>query len=183
MPRVRVKVSPNPVRTIEPSELQNVQQAQPVQAVEPIPQPTEVPAQNRSATPKGLLITRRALVGSLAALLIVTTSVFLYSKRERPDNPSGTLGVSQTLPGATAEAQQYYDAINQYVELPSGEAPTVLNISDANEVKRDNAALSDINNGDKMLFFKKSRKLVVYRPSTKKVIAVVSLAAPAAVNQ
>lgn len=116
---------------------------------------------------------------AIAALLLVGFYA-AYSNRERPGGPSGTLGTSQTLPGATSEAQTYYNEISPYVELPRDEAPTVLNISNAEEVKKDNAALTDIKNGDKMLFFTKSRKLVVYRPATKKVVAVVSLAAPAA---
>lgn len=54
---------------------------------------------------------------------------------------SSTLGASQTIPGASVEAQQIYNEISKSVVLPEGEAPTVLNISDAEAVKKDNAAL------------------------------------------
>lgn len=195
MPRVRVKVAPKPVRTIDVSEsyfANQAAQAQPEPVASPAPahsgastgglhQRPEEQTTSRNPAPRGLFITRKGLVTAVAAILLTIGLLTIYSKREQPttDNP-GTLGTSQTLPGATPEAQRYYNEISAYVELPEGEAPTVLNVSDANEVKKDNAALSDIRNGDKMLFFTKSRKLVVYRPDTKKVVAVVSLALPAA---
>jgi hypothetical protein len=128
---------------------------------------------------QGIFISRRKIVSVAIAALLLVAGLTAYSKRERPLDPSGTLGASQSLQGATSEAQQYYNEVSPHVEVPAGEAPTVLNVSDAEAVKKDNAALTDIRNGDKMLFFAKSRKLVVYRPSTKKVVAVVSLATPA----
>ena len=190
MARVRVQQVPEPVKTIQvPQAAPDVRPPAPVdphtarehnapQQQQPYypPQQTDQAAVMPS---QGIFISRRKMLWAAAAVLVVVGLYTAYTNRERPQAP-GTLGTSQELPGATTEAQAYYNEISPHVELPAGEAPTVLNVSDAEEVKKDNAALTDIKNGDKMLFFTKSRKLVVYRPATKKVIAVVSLAAPAA---
>lgn len=134
-----------------------------------------------TAPSQGIFISRKKIVWLVIAVLLISGALLAYSKRERPGaNPSGTLGAAQTVQGSNSEAQRYYNEISPYVEVPTGEIPTVLNVSDAEAVKKDNAALTDIKNGDKMLFFAKSRKLVVYRPGTKKVVAVVSLANPSA---
>jgi hypothetical protein len=168
--RVRIQIKPEAVEPIE--------QPEPVQFD---PQHTERPNSLHQETAvtmptQGIFISRRKAVWTAIIALLTVGLITAYVNRERPVLPAATLGTSQELPGATTEAQQYYNEISPYVELPSGEAPTVLNVSDAEAVKKDNAALTDIKNGDKMLFFTKSRKLVVYRPSTKKVVAVVSLA-------
>lgn len=184
MARVRVQQIPQPVKTIQAP--QSVPDVRPPAPGSPHtvpeysapehhqPQPT---AQTAVMPSQGIFISRRKALWAAAAVLVVVGLSAAYANRERPQTP-GTLGASQELPGATTEAQAYYNEISPHVELPAGETPTVLNVSDADEVKKDNAALTDIKNGDKMLFFTKSRKLVVYRPSTKKVVAVVSLATP-----
>lgn len=188
MARVRVQQVPEPVKTIQvPQAAPDVRPpapAGPHNAPEygaPEQQPYYPPQHTAQAAvipSQGIFISRRKMLWAAVAVLVVVGLATAYANRERPQTP-GTLGTSQELPGATTEAQAYYNEISPHVELPAGEAPTILNVSDAEEVKRDNAALTDIKNGDKMLFFTKSRKLVVYRPATKKVIAVVSLAAPA----
>jgi hypothetical protein len=81
------------------------------------------------------------------------------------------------------EATKLTEEIGKHVELPVGEAPTIALISDADKVKTDNPALSDIKNGDKMLFFTRARKVVIYRPSTQKVVVVLSIADPTAIDQ
>lgn len=147
----------------------------PSQANNPVRQTVAAPAN------QGIFISRKKIVWLMIAVLLIAGALLAYAKRERPGtNPSGTLGTAQTVQGGNSEAQRYYNEISPYVEVPAGEVPTVLNVSDAEAVKKDNAALTDIKNGDKMLFFAKSRKLVVYRPGTKKVVAVVSLANPSA---
>jgi hypothetical protein len=140
-------------------------------AYSPAP-PSEVSAM--TIPTQGIFLSKKTVMWSIGFLLIAAGLLVAYSNRERPVSPSGTLGTSQT----PTEAEGYYQEISKYVEVPANETPTVLNVSDAEAVKKDNAALSDIKNGDKLLFFTKSRKLVVYRPSSKKVVAAVSLAAP-----
>jgi hypothetical protein len=196
MARVRVQQTPEqPVRTITvPQAASDADLAQPVVASLPVHQPAPVypdsaqpaeqsyyPVQQADASvmaipTQGIFITRKTVMWAVALILVMLALAVAYANRERPAGPSGTLGTSQ----APTEAEGYYQEISKYIEVPANETPTVLNVSDADAVKKDNATLSDIKNGDKLLFFTKSRKLVVYRPSSKKVVAAVSLAAPAA---
>jgi hypothetical protein len=176
--RLRVKVpSPEPVRTIEMP--QTYGQQPPRHSQQPV-QGAYHHATSPAVTTQGVYVSKSKLIWLIVLILLIVGLFTAYVNREKSANePFGTLGTSETTQNGATEAQQYYNEISKYVELPTGEMPTVLNISDAEEVKKDNAALTDIKDGDKMLFFTKSRKLVVYRPSSKKVVAVVSLAAPA----
>lgn len=176
----KIPPQPRPVASPHPGYgvAQGAKARHPSQAVHNYPAQQARPA---APQPQGIFISRKKIVWTIILVLVIAGGLTAFTKRERPAaDHTSTLGTSQTLPGATQEAQGYYNEISPHVEVPTGEAPTVLNVSDADAVKKDNAALTDIKNGDKMLFFTKSRKLVVYRPGTKKVIAVVSLAAPTA---
>lgn len=198
MVRVRVQQTPQqPIRTITvPQAVNDVVTPEPIVTTLPVHQPvpaysepTEAAEQAYYPTPQseasamamptqGIFLSKKTVMWASGLVLIVVVFLVAYSNRERPASPSGTLGASQ----APTEAEGYHQEISKYVEVPANEIPTVLNVSDADAVKKDNAALSDIKNGDKLLFFTKSRKLVIYRPSSKKVVAAVSLAAPPAIT-
>lgn len=207
MPRVRVKVPVEP-KIIEYASAQTRQVSvaydepvQPVavaeQTMDEAPQPTSAEIVQTAepiaamATPqavftqpntnaRGITLTPKmvALIG-VTILVVFLFTIGIVRKGNSKNGATGTLGASTSN---ITEADRYYQEVSKYVELPVGELPTVANISDADKVKAENAVLGDIKNGDKMMFFTKSRKVVVYRPSTKKVVVVVSLAAPGAQN-
>lgn len=81
----------------------------------------------------------------------------------------------------TNSSQKVEDIVAQLaksVELPANETPQMRTIEDASKFTQQNPSLSDIKNGDLLLFFEKSQKVVVYRPSTKKAVVVVTLSQP-----
>lgn len=165
MARVRIKV---PFEQIEEGN-------------QPAPSSTSVSEQSsgqlsgRKPTGSVTLSRRTLLIASACFILILILAVRI--DRDGTDK-TGNNSTSTTVSSADSEAQKYYDEVSKFIELPSNEKPQILNVSDANKVKQDNMALADIEDGDKMLFFTKSRKLVVYRPSTKKIVAAISLTPP-----
>lgn len=188
MPRVRVLV---PVET--PKAVQAAIDEHQSRALQVAPQPT-VPepvlaapvevtkeaepllssyVETEQAEPSGIHLSRRS-IGVIAASFLIFSLFAVGVAINIGREPSDKSVAIQAL----TDEERYYQEVSKLVELPEGQTPQVLNISDSEAVKKDNVALGDIKNGDKMLFFTQARKVVVYRPNTKKVVAVVSLAAP-----
>lgn len=190
MPRVRVKVPSEP-KIVEWTPDTPVEAAPPQPVIQqPVPQAIEQPAAPEPPSPPELQesypqvtpaiqgaprFSPRAVVALVVGITIISLFGVGIAKNHGPDDPKGTLGANTS---GQSEEQQYYNEVSRIVELPDNQLPRVVNISDAELVKKDNVALGDIKNGDKMLFFTQARKVVVYRPTTKKIIAVVSLAQP-----
>lgn len=80
--------------------------------------------------------------------------------------------------GGDKQVSQIVSVLAKSVELPTDEVPESRIIEDASKFTEQNPSLSDIKNGDMLLFFPKSQKVVVYRPTTKKAVVVVKLAQP-----
>lgn len=64
--------------------------------------------------------------------------------------------------------------VGKLVELPAGETPTVATVSDLAPLK-DEPFFKEAEIGDKVLIFSTSKKAILYRPSTNKVITVAPL--------
>lgn len=113
---------------------------------------------------------KRILIG-LAVLLLLIFVTNLLQDRNR---------LQQELEnkGSSVESSEIVKILSKSVELPTDEEPEVRTIDDASKFTEQNPSLSDIKNGDMLLFFAKNKKVVVYRPSTKKAIVVVTLAQP-----
>lgn len=189
MARVRVKVTNDPkVIEVSPEQLiQNVPEPIPTTHETNTPEPvtssvqsSAMPSEPQTISKNGITLSKRALIGmaSVSLILVFFLSAILISKNHSSGQP-------KTLGSATqeTEAQSYYNAVSKIVELPTDELPTVANVADAQKVKEQNSVLTDVKDGDKMLFFAKARKVVVYRPSSQKVVAAVSLAQPDATTQ
>lgn len=179
MARIRIKVPTEPKVIEMPDHLtEHIAPDQPSDTPylpeSTVPQ-TPTPVANNTPKPTGIMLSKRLLVilsVGMTILLLFLTGVIL-SQRNSSQTPK-TLGVVTDQ----SEPQRYYDSVSNFVELPTNELPTVANVSEAEKVKAQNSAFTDVKNGDKMLFFVKSRKVVVYRPDTNKVVAVISLAVP-----
>ncbi len=191
MPRVRVKMPAEPKVIEYPAELvaestpvlkAAEQMASPTQtskpipvgASEPLPTAVAVPQTSEAHTPtkRSVTVSMRALAFAAVGCLLVLFTAAVFISRSNSNEMPQTLGATDAT---RSESEKYYEAVSKFVELPLNELPTVANVSDAEKVKKDNAVLADVRDGDKMLFFAKSRKVVVYRPSSNKVVAVVTL--------
>jgi hypothetical protein len=158
--RVKVPVEPKPTEPVK-SE------------VEP-PSEAAGPAKSHKApiaVPlKGEQIKKLALV---AALLFLT--VFMIRVIQDRNSLQEQLSVNSPQAQSQEEAEELVRQISVFVELPANEVPRLITVTDSQKTIEQYPALSDLKDGDKMLLYPNSRKLVVYRPATKKVVTVVTL--------
>jgi cell division protein FtsL len=69
---------------------------------------------------------------------------------------------------AVAETERTRDDVAKLMDLPS-EEPTITTVSDAENLKKQ-PFFAATENGDKILIFIEARKVVLYRPSTNRII-------------
>lgn len=113
------------------------------------------------------MFSKRSLISIIVVLLIalaITGGVFTFK-------------YFTEKPGRT-DAASLAGQIGKSVQLPN-EQPTLFTIADKSKIS--NKALGQrVDNGDELLFFKSARKVVIYRPSTKKVIDMLTIESPKA---
>jgi len=107
---------------------------------------------------------RVAVVVLLVALLVAAlgVSAFLYIKYRHAmaSNPN-------------QERQNIVNSIKKSIDLPA-EDPAMSTVID--KTKLTNPTLKDrTENGDKLLIFAKTKRLVIYRPSTGKVVDILTI--------
>lgn len=74
--------------------------------------------------------------------------------------------------------------VSSLMELPKDETPQAALVSDADSLKKQYPFFSSTANGDQILFYYQSGKVIVYRPSTNKIVqtgplSITQAAAPA----
>jgi hypothetical protein len=123
---------------------------------------------NRGRLPK-LRINRgnRQMLFTLVLILAIAGCVYLFiqnrNKDEQLKNPTAA---------TQAQNQELVSRVGQLLQLPEGE-PTVATVSDASKLKDE--FYKNAQNGDKVLFYVKGKKAILYRPSTNKIINVAPL--------
>lgn len=149
--------------------------------VEEKPAPIDQPMSHAAHNSAGGKPTKRHSNNKLVIIvLIIAGAIFVANLINDRNRLQQQLNDTK---GEISGSQQVKDIVNRLassVELPSDETPQMRTIEDAAKFTEQNPSLGDIKNGDVLLFFEKSKKVVVYRPSTKKAIVVVTLAEPAA---
>lgn len=106
-------------------------------------------------------------------LIVLVTLLFLAS--------SGT-GVyfymqwkkAVTVPSAAEEIEEVTSVLAGFMELPSGEEPTIATVVDREKLQ-DQPFFLNAQNGDKVIIYTNARKAILYRPETKKVVEVAPI--------
>jgi hypothetical protein len=107
---------------------------------------------------------RKPLILLLVLLLMaaVGTSAFLFTKYQQVVNENGH-----------KEAASIVDRINELVILPS-EKPAVSTVLD--KAKLTNSVLKErAENGDKLLIYAKTKRIILYRPASGKVVDMLTI--------
>ena len=104
----------------------------------------------------------RLLVIILFLILTAVTGVLYYKYRQAVD--------------ALSQPQKLADHIGKTIALPS-ETPSLLTISDKTKLS-DESLTKIVNDGDRLLVYAKARKVIVYRPSSQKVVDILSIQPP-----
>lgn len=79
------------------------------------------------------------------------------------------------------EAKKYVTELGKIVRLPD-ETPSIASITDASKLK-DQAFFKDAKNGDVLLVFSKSGKVILYDPANKKIVDMTTLTGESAFTQ
>lgn len=111
---------------------------------------------------------KRASIILALLLIAIPLSLFIYSRNQ---NPQSVLG---NKTAQTSETQEIIEAVGRLVELPSDEVPTVASVTDVNKLA-DQPFFAKAQNGDKVLVYSKAGKVIIYRPSTNKVVEIAPI--------
>jgi hypothetical protein len=95
----------------------------------------------------------------------VVYSVYLSSKIKYLENP--TLATNNEIKQLTSD-------IGKYMVLPTDETPTLATVSDPSKL-RDQPFFANAMAGDKVLIYTISRKAILWRPSTSKIVEISAL--------
>ena len=117
---------------------------------------TEI-AKKRSSQSKKIIV---AL--SIICVLAIGSGVFFYLKYSR-------------IHSAANEKQRQLDYVGRIIELPQ-EAPALVTVADKNRLENKLLA-GKVENGDSLMIFSKAQRLIIYRPSSQKVIDMLTLTA------
>jgi len=98
----------------------------------------------------------------------------LYSDRKDLKNEVATLNAN---PQSVVQKQtkQLITKVGSLMQLPTGETPTVAEVSDATQAKQQSSFFNKAQNGDRVLMYVKTGEAILYRPSTNKIILVAPL--------
>jgi hypothetical protein len=100
----------------------------------------------------------------VAIASIIGPSIYFYSKYRREvylsNNPTEK---------AKEEQKLVLDKVTKLTELPTGETPTIATISDRDKLAGQPFFANAVN-GDKVIFYPTSKRAIIYRPSTNKII-------------
>lgn len=72
------------------------------------------------------------------------------------------------------EISSYVSKIGKFMVLPEGEVPTMATVADKEKLSSQ-LFFAKAENGDKVLFFSKAQKAILYRPNLNKVIEATSM--------
>lgn len=173
MAKVRVKVPAEP-KVIELPATQS--EAQPNRLAQLLNSQSSFTSDDTPKQARTITLSYKTLLIAMAVVLILVSIVFVATRDNSPSPAEQAANQTENT-----EAKQLYTKLSKTVLLPTDELPTVANVT-KEELAKQQTGLADLQENDKVLLFAKARKAVVYRPSLDKVVAVVTLSAPAASN-
>src|SRR4030042_3496038 len=104
-----------------------------------------------------------ALLAFLALVAVLYFATFQFMKNRQDSNAA-----------AQREIKAITTRIGKFMELPQGEEPTLATVSDREKLKGQQFFLN-AKKWDKVLVYPKAKKVILYRPSSGKIIEVANL--------
>jgi len=125
---------------------------------------------NGKLSNRGRNIWKKIALGGIVLIfvaLIATTSYFYVQWKKVKSNPQAS---------SQEEIASIKKKIGNFIELPPSEEPTMATVTDVEKLKNQ-PFFSKAQNGDKVLIYTNSQKAILYRPSTGKIVDMMSLGA------
>lgn len=180
MPRVRViKVPAEPVVDAETkpnSEEESGQKAEPVSEEPTKSTDSESAYQAQTdVVQSGIVISKKTLLIVVGVLVVVSFILALINRQniDESNNHQGDTSQSQ----GQSEAKQYENEVRKVVDIPDGSPSVYRKVDDAEKlVKSTPTIFKNAQNGDILMMYlnqDKTGKVVLYRPSTKKIIVFI----------
>lgn len=166
-----------------PEEPNNQEPSEPEPAAEPEPQavgddshleePTKPSVVSESKNHRGLRTVFEVLL-VVAVVALGLWSWTLYNDRNDLQDQVTKLNQNPQI-AVQKQTDALIARVGALIDLPKGESPTIANVSDANQAKKQSAFFNSSQNGDKVLMYVKAGEAILYRPSTNKIILVAPL--------
>jgi hypothetical protein len=111
----------------------------------------------------------------LVSIFMVVTALIVDSQRPKmyhlPDPKKAQAKEQQKI---RATQQTEMQAIKKELKLPTDEQPIFATVAQKEQLQKQNF-FKKSQNGDRVLLYPKHKKIILYRPSTQKIIAVSRL--------
>lgn len=143
---------------------------EPIRTQVATPQPAAAPASAKVAKikkPQG----KKIVITLVILLLVVAIGLLGWKYTEQQ---AKLKKLSNPTEAAKVETDSLVKKVNEIVELPKDETPTVATVVDAGKLKSQ-AFFANAANNDKVLMYTKAKKAYLYRPSTDKLIEVAPI--------
>ncbi|MCE9628785.1 MAG: hypothetical protein K8Q91_02195 [Candidatus Vogelbacteria bacterium] len=111
---------------------------------------------------------KKIIIVVVAILILIGGGYYFGSSKQDVNNAEALIA---------KEATDLVERVSLIMELPA-EIPAVATIVDETKIMNE-PFFAGTKNGDKILVFIQSQKLIIYRPSTNKIINSTTLALPA----
>ena len=135
--------------------------------------PTDTPAAataTAGGSHKGNLL--HIVVHALLLLAVIGLAVWglgLQSKNKDLQKQVDTLNANPAIV-EQRKTDELVSKVGALMEVPKDERPQAALVSDAESLKKQYAFFGTAQNGDQILFYYKAGKVIVYRPSTNKIV-------------
>lgn len=135
----------------------------------------------KNATSKKSKKVGKLIIIVLAAIIFlgaIGTAGYLYNQNKKLTQSPDVISKEQTA--------KLVETVGKLITLPTDETPSVATVADKSKLS-EQPLFAKAENGDKVLIYINAKRIILYRPSTDKIIEVMSIpsstATPAATTE
>jgi hypothetical protein len=103
----------------------------------------------------------KIIVGILIVLVVLLAAGYVHTRNQLTQ-------VSNPGKAAQTEVDKIVSQVSNTISLPTNEKPVLLTVKDSDKLQ--GILYQNAQNGDKLLVYQKSKEVLLFRPSTNKVI-------------